>query len=124
MSIIAEMEGRLPLTPPPTTRSTCIGYDEARDELRRLVPEIRDDLAHANKLTLGRLRNEYRAGHLLNEIERNRGGRPSKNGRDRDRLLADLGITKTESYRWRLLAAIPKAVFDAELQRLEEAAER
>lgn len=68
-----------------------------------------------------RLRAERRAGELLSEMEKAKGGRPC-GYRSHDiagssqQTLSDIGITKTQSSRWQKLAAIPKDQFDAAVE--------
>jgi hypothetical protein len=65
-----------------------------------------------------RLRAERRAGELLVKMEKNKGAVPGKTGRkgkpvlDSKPKLKDLGVTKTQSSRWRMLAAIPQEQFE------------
>jgi hypothetical protein len=62
------------------------------------------------------MRAEIRAGELLREMEKNKGGVPGKTGRkgqpvlDKTPKLSDLGVTKDQSSRWQKLAALPSLV--------------
>jgi hypothetical protein len=66
-----------------------------------------------------RLRAERRAGEMLREMPKNQGAIPGKTGRkaqpvlDRTPKLSDLGITKTQSSRWQVLAAFPQEMFES-----------
>jgi hypothetical protein len=61
---------------------------------------------------------ERRAGKMLRETERNKGGRPPKtSSTERPVSLADLGVTKTQSSRWQRLAELEDDGFEAEVER-------
>src|SRR5947209_5885891 len=94
-------------------------------ELRRVVAEMRDATRHANKVTIELIVAERRAGQILVAMDRQGRGRPEK-GRARDQLptLNELGVSKTQSDRWRLLAEIPEPVFGGLIQQAEDRAER
>jgi hypothetical protein len=68
-----------------------------------------------------RLRAERRAGELLREMDKNRGAVPGKTGiksrpvLDTKPKLSDLGITKTQSWRWQRLADLSEADFESEI---------
>jgi hypothetical protein len=65
-----------------------------------------------------RLRAERRAGQLLKEIEKAKGGRPTETPRaDRgvSKTLADDGISYDQSSRWQKLADVPEDQFEAAL---------
>jgi hypothetical protein len=67
-----------------------------------------------------RLRAERKAGELLAEAQKNKGGRP-KTGAPREPVLGDLGITKKQSSTWQRLGAIAQNDFEralATVQRL------
>jgi SAM-dependent methyltransferase len=82
-------------------------------ELAELRDTIRSDIELSRKMTSERLRSEYRAGRLL--LAHAAIGRPKK-GSPRDLLMTQLGITKTERYRWTTLAALPEHLFEGMLQ--------
>lgn len=69
-------------------------------------------------------RAERRAGQLLAETERDKGGNPLFTTRSAKRQVASLGqlgLTRDQSSRWQKLAAIPEAQFESDLtQSLEE----
>ena len=53
---------------------------------------------------------ERRAGEMLRDMEKHRGGRPQKNQSHDDTgyaVLSDLNITKSQSARWQQIAGIP-----------------
>ena len=65
-----------------------------------------------------RLRAERKAGQLLHEIEKAKGGQPYQSGRAIGRApkpLADMGISRNQSSRWQKLAAVPEDDFEAVL---------
>jgi hypothetical protein len=83
-----------------------------------------------------RLRAEKRAGELLREMEKNKGTRGPGPGRGKkavaksDRLfdpapkLSDLGISKTQSSRWQMLADLKPDEFEAKVDRAKRKAAR
>jgi protein gp37 len=69
-----------------------------------------------------RMRAERRAGELLAEMEKNKGGAEQGVGRrgknavaasDRIPTLSDLGVSKTQSSRWQSLAALESETFES-----------
>lgn len=66
-----------------------------------------------------RLRAERRAGQLLVEREKAKGGRPTETPNTMAEVLplADLGISHKQSSDWQKLAAVPPDLFERELQR-------
>src|SRR3954468_11429425 len=63
-----------------------------------------------------RLRAERRAGQLLREMEKAKGGRPSLENPSRATTgLSDLGISRDQSSKWQKLAGIPEDDFEASL---------
>jgi hypothetical protein len=64
-----------------------------------------------------RLRAERRAGQLLREMQKMKGGRPTKNqshdATSSSLTLSKLNISKTQSSRWQQLARVPEAAFEA-----------
>jgi len=68
------------------------------------------------------MRAERRAGQILRETEKAKGGRPTKTGRATlpvPETLAAHGISKTQSSQWQRLAAIPQAEFEHVLKDAE-----
>jgi phage N-6-adenine-methyltransferase len=77
-----------------------------------------------------RLRAERKAGELLIELRENGGRDPGGHGRRIELQtetqlprLADLGITKTQSFRWQQLAALSEEKFEQKVDRAKSAAE-
>jgi hypothetical protein len=67
-----------------------------------------------------RLRAERKAGQLLKEIEKAKGGRPPKNlsdGFTSSKTLSDYGVTRQQSSDWQKLADVPDDDFEASLTR-------
>jgi hypothetical protein len=67
-----------------------------------------------------RLRAERRAGQMLAEMEKAKGGRPAENPSRSvtgfpKQTLDDLGISRPQSSRWQKLASIPEEDFEATL---------
>ena len=62
-----------------------------------------------------RLRSERKAGQLLRQMEKAKGGRPTENPSNGPRGLADLGITYDQSSQWQRLADVPEPQFEAAL---------
>lgn len=60
-----------------------------------------------------KVRSERRMGELLRGMEKQAGARTPTGLRDETPLLDDLGISKTQSYRYQLLTRIPTDQFDA-----------
>jgi len=63
------------------------------------------------------LRTQRRAGELLATMDKNSGGRPAKTDLPKGRVsrsatLAELGITRNESYRWQRLAGLTEEQFE------------
>jgi hypothetical protein len=83
-------------------------------EIVRLYAEVRDLGGRANKITAELLRAEYQLGLLLTPYKEI--GRPKK-GSPRD--LSTIG-TKSDRYVWRILAQLPEADFERELQRIAD----
>jgi len=114
------------------------------DEARRLLSEIQniDEIknirdkaeamrVYAKQAKLGleaqnhaaeiKLRAERRAGELLRDMEKNKGGRPTDET-DNTLLpvtppkLSEIGISKMQSSRWQALADIPDARFEEAIE--------
>jgi hypothetical protein len=64
-----------------------------------------------------RLRAERRAGQLLKEMEKAKGGRPAKTASTAEGVstLADRGVSEGQSHRWQKLADVPEDQFEAAL---------
>ncbi len=64
-----------------------------------------------------RLRAERKAGQLLKEREKAKGGQPyqstSRSVRGVEKTLAELGVSETQSSRWQGLADVPEDQFEA-----------
>ena len=66
-----------------------------------------------------RLRAERRAGEILVEMEKHRGGRPTKTGSHEEPVLrlSDLDISKSQSSKWQRLAELPDDEFETKVER-------
>lgn len=62
-----------------------------------------------------RLRAERKAGQLLREMEKAKGGNPSLTPRGSAKTLGDLGITYDQSSNWQKLADVPDEQFETAL---------
>lgn len=62
-----------------------------------------------------RLRAERKAGQLLCNMEKNKGGDPMKREDGVPPVLSDLGITRSQSSKWQQLAGVPENEFEAAL---------
>jgi hypothetical protein len=69
-----------------------------------------------------RIRAERKAGELLHEQEKAKGGRPAKNpshqptGFEPTKTLTELGISRDQSSQWQRLAGVPKDQFEEALE--------
>ena len=106
----------------------CSSVDEAKEIRNKAIA-----LATYSKQALNRdnerkcceirIRAERRAGQLLHDREKAKGGTPHKksyqsNGAtSRARTLSDDGLTKDQSSDWQKLAAVPEKQFELELQK-------
>jgi len=66
-----------------------------------------------------KIRSERRMGELLPKLITDRGGRPGKNRSHDETGLDDLGISKTQSYRYQMLAKIDEELFEKEIERIK-----
>jgi hypothetical protein len=103
----------------------CVARELAETTSVKEVKAVRDKAEAARKYaqsaTLGlriqnqaaelKLRAERRAGELLAELVTHGGDRKSKS-RDEILKLADLGIDRNQSARWRREASVPEPIFD------------
>ena len=81
----------------------------------RSRPRVRQEhqlgLELQNQAAEIRLHAERKAGDMLREMQKHKGGRPSKTGNTLLPVLEDLGITKIQSCRWQRLARVPQDSF-------------
>lgn len=100
---------------------------EVRDRsqtLRQYVKQRGHSLPMQNLWAEITVRAERRAGELLREQEKHKGGRPTENWlHDATSLpkLKELGIEKTQSSRWQQIAKIPDEKFDEYISVMKEA---
>lgn len=63
-----------------------------------------------------RLRAERKAGQILRNMEKAKGGKPNRRGdRSGNKTLKQLGVSKDQSKRWQKLAEVPADVFETAL---------
>lgn len=92
---------------------------EYRDRAAALSAYARsagESLELVNQCQEVRLRMERRAGELL-DLEIPHGGDRVSRSRAATLLLSDLGISKSQSFRWRRIASIPEPIFEAFLDK-------
>jgi len=79
------------------------------------------DLKGQNILAEGRIRAERKAGKLLKDMDKAKGGRP-KTGDTVSPVssLSNLGVTKKQSSRWQKEASVPEKVFEKHIQTVTE----
>ena len=116
-----------------TALAECRNIDDAkllRNKAMALVvfAQQAKDRSLIEDATEIRLRAERRAGEILREMEKNKGGVPGKTGRkgrpvlDATPKLADLGVTKSQSSNWQRLAAIEADALEARVDRAKRKA--
>jgi hypothetical protein len=98
---------------------------------KKLPDKARSCWAAADYATTIRLRAERRAGEILIDMketrERDPGGRNKRielHPETQLPTLTDLGVTKTQSFRWRKLAELPPNDFDKTLVRSSKRSRR
>lgn len=94
------------------------------DEAKDLIDLAEAARIYARQVGLGleaqnhaaeiKIRAQRRAGEILDQMEMNKGGRPSmeENWSQAATSLSDLGITKSDSSRWQTIASIPEKEFN------------
>ncbi len=101
---------------------------EIRDKaeaLRAYAKQAGESLEMQNNCAEIKIRAERRAGELLQETDKNRGGRPTKSRNTMIQVsgptLMELGVTRMQSSRWQTIANIPERAFE---QHVEETTAR
>ncbi len=96
---------------------------ETRDKaeaLRAYAKQAGESLEMQNNCAEIKLRAERRAGELLQETDKNGGGRPKKTSNTMLQVslptLMELGLTRMQSSRWQTIANIPERIFEEHLQ--------
>lgn len=119
--------------------TALIKYEAARKALQEAkrvdeVKKIRDQAEamrayarQANDMDLMnwaaeiKLRAERKAGEMLADMEKNKGGRPSKKNQSHDvTSLADIGVSRKQSSRWQQIAKVPEEKFEQHIERQRE----
>lgn len=125
----------------PNENSSLVQLDQARQMLSEInsvdeVKSIRDKAeamrVYAKQAKLGlaaqnhaaeiKIRAERRAGELLSEMEKHKGGRPKEKTHDivsvvsKPPTLSEIGISTKQSERWQALASIPSEKFEAVIE--------
>lgn len=88
---------------------------EIRDKaeaMRAYTKQVGDSHEMQNQCAEIKLRAERRAGEMLGEMEKHKGGRPSENQSHDATSLSNLGITKSQSSRWQQVASLPEKDFE------------
>ena len=103
--------------------------DEVKDirdkaeALRVYTKQAGEGLEMQNQCAEIKLRAERRVGEMLDEMEKNPGGRPKENlSHDCTGLskLSDLGITRNQSSNWQRIASIPEEIFDHHIEQTKQ----
>lgn len=104
--------------------------DEVKDirdkaeALRQYAKQAGESLENQNMIAEIKLRAERRAGELLAEMPKAKGGQPYQEQPTGNTVkpvetttptLTDLGISKAQSSRWQSIASLPEEVFEAEI---------
>jgi len=96
---------------------------EIRDKaeaLRVYTKRAGESLEMLNRCVEVKLRAERRAGELLQETDKNGGGRLKKTSNTMLQValptLVELGLTRMQSSRWQAVANIPERIFEEHLQ--------
>ena len=94
------------------------------EALRQYAKQSRLSLDMQNRCAEIRIRAERRAGDLLKEMEKRPPGPTPLQNRSHDATdlpprLEDLGISKSQSSRWQLIASIPEEDFEDRVESLE-----
>ena len=87
------------------------------EALRVYVKAASDSLDAANAAAEIKLRAERKAGGMLDAMEKNKGGRPSQTGCTLQPVsLEQLGIEKTQSFRWQKAFGVSEERFESYLR--------
>ena len=109
--------------------------DEVKDirdkaeAMRAYYRQASESLEMQNQCAEIKLRAERRLGEMLGEMNKNPGGQAEHKSyllhdvTTRNPTLPDLGIDRTQSYRWQTLAKLPEDVFDSYIEEKKEAQE-
>lgn len=102
------------------------------EALRQYAKQSKMGVQDINRVTEIKLRAERRAGELLKETPLNTGAKGQLNGnplfggsivlppKNDALMLSDVGINKTQSSRWQMLATLPEELFESALEEYKE----
>ncbi len=103
---------------------------EIRDKaeaLRVYAKQAGESLQMQNNCAEIKIRAERRAGELLQETDKNSGGRPTKTRNTMLQVsgptLLELGVTRIQSSRWQTIANIPERIFEQHVKETRARAE-
>lgn len=86
------------------------------EALRAYAKQAGESLEMQNQCAAIKLRAERKAGEMLKEIERGDAGRPARNsshdGTNFEKVISDIGVKKSQAYRWQSLADLPQDDFE------------
>ena len=107
--------------------STLEEIKEIRDKaeaIRQYVKAAGYSLENQNKAAETKLRAERKAGELLKQMEKNKGGQPSKKNYGHhvhsSPSLKDLGIHHKQSQRWQQIADLPEESFENKIEEVKQ----
>ena len=90
------------------------------EALRVYAKQAGESLEMQNNCAEIKIRAERRAGELLQEIDKNGGGRPTKTSNAMLQVsgptLLELGVTRMQSSRWQTIANIPEGIFEEHIE--------
>ena len=107
--------------------STLQEIKDIRDKaeaIRQYVKVAGYHLGYQNQAAETKLRAERKAGELLKQMEKNKGGKPSEKNRGHDvhgiPSLKDLGIHHKQSQRWQQIADLPEESFENKIEEVKQ----
>ena len=90
------------------------------EALRVYAKQAGESLEMQNNCAEIKIRAERRAGELLQEIDKSRGGRPTKTSNMMLQVsgptLMELGVSRMQSSRWQTIANIPERIFEQHVE--------
>ena len=97
------------------------GIRDKAEALRIYAKQSGQSLEMQNKCAEIKLRAERRAGEILSEMDKNKGGRRGMRFQGETAArLADIGINKMQSHRWQKMASIPAPDFESFLAKTKD----
>lgn len=105
-----------------------INVRDQAEAIRVLMARQKRSLEWQNRAAEIKLRAERKAGELLAQVPRDKGGRPAENSPHREAsftgyqsAIRDAGIPKATAERWQQVAAIPEPVFEDHIAHTKQA---